>query len=69
MSTGTKTAMVLHIKDGREVYAWRFDDAHRAQAINVAARWAVNGRLSFTWHDAFTVARNIRRVKVAARRY
>lgn len=44
-----------------ERYVLLYDDRHLSAAIQQAARWANDKRLSFTWYDAARVAHEIRR--------
>ena len=43
-----------------EKFIFLWDDRHGSQAIQMAARWAENQDLAFTWYDAARIAHKIR---------
>ena len=45
---------------GNEKYIFLYDDHHGSQAIQMAAKWAANQDLSFSWYDAARIAHGIR---------
>jgi hypothetical protein len=56
----TKPINATALAKGEERYIFLWDDRHGSAAIQAAARWAANKRLSFTWYDAARVAQAIR---------
>lgn len=45
-----------------EHYIFLFDDAHRADVLNVLGRWASRSDLALTWYDAAVLSQRVRKM-------
>lgn len=51
---------VTYMWRGNDNFIFLYDDQHRCEAIQVAAKWAGDPDISFTWYDAARVSQEIR---------
>lgn len=61
----TKPLNAHVVMKGEERYIFLYDDHHGSAAIQMAARWAENKDLTFTWYDAAVTAQRIRQHNAA----
>lgn len=53
----------IAIVKGEERYLFLFNDAHEAEVLRTAGRFASNPDLSFGWYDAAMLSQKIRSIK------
>lgn len=53
--------LVTGIVKGDEKYVILYSPSNAAEAVRTCGRWALNPDLSFSWYDAASVSKQIRR--------